>query len=327
MSKMRILRAVVGIAATFGVLASQALAQAQPYPNRPIRLVVPYGPGASTDATARLVAQKMAEDLKQPVVVDNRAGAGGMIGSEFVARSAPDGYTILLGTDGSHVGNPLMMKNHPFDPLRDVTPLTMAVKGVLVLVAHPATPFNNVRELIEHAKRNPGKLSFGSSGNGSPHHLAGEMFNQMTGTQMVHVPYKGGGPAVQDVVGGQIPLVYSTLVSVLPLIKSGKLKALGITEKTRFSAAPDIPTIAETVPGFEISAWLAFMGPAGLPEPIVKTLNQSLVKALKAPDVTAKLEEAGLLVVANSPEEFGAQLRATYASRGELIRKANIKID
>lgn len=327
MSKMRILRAVAGIAATLGILASHTLAQAQPYPNRPIRLVVPYGPGASADATARLVAQKVAEDLKQPVVVDNRAGAGGMIGSEHVARSAPDGYTFLLGTDGSHVGNPLMMKNHPFDPLRDVTPLTMAVKGVLVLVAHPSAPFNNVRELIEHAKRNPGKLSFGSSGNGSPHHLAGVMFNQMTGTEMVHVPYKGGGPAVQDVVGGQIPLVYSTLVSVLPLIKSGKLKALGITEATRFSAAPDIPTVAETVPGFEMSAWLAFMGPPGMPEPVVKTLSQSIIKALRTPDVTTKLEEAGLLVVASTPQEFDAQLRATYASRGELIRKANLKID
>lgn len=321
----RFVQAVIGVAAGLTVLAAQV--QAQAFPNRPIRMVVPYGPGASTDATARLVAQKMSEELKQPVVVDNRPGAGGMIGSDIVAKSAPDGYTIVLGTDGTHVGNPLLMKNHPFDPIRDVTPLTMAVKGVLVLVAHPSTPFNNMRELIDFAKRNPGKLSFGSSGNGSPHHLAGVMLNQMAGIDIMHVAYKGGGPAVTDVTGGQIPLAYSTLVSVLPLIKSGKLKALGVTERTRFSVTPEIPAIAETVPGFEMSAWLAFLGPANLPAPVTQTLSRALVNALKAPDVTAKLQDAGLLVVANSPEAFAAQLRATYDERAALIRKNNITSD
>ncbi len=319
----RFVQAVIGVAAGLTVLA----AQAQNYPNRPIRMVVPYGPGASTDATARLVAQKMSEELKQPVVVDNKPGAGGMIGSDLVAKAAPDGYTILLGTDGTHVGNPLLMKNHPFDPIKDVTPLTMAVKGVLVLVAHPSTPFNNVRELIDYAKRNPGKLSFGSSGNGSPHHLAGVLLNQTAGIDIQHIAYKGGGPAVTDVTGGQIPLAYSTLVSVLPLIKGGKLKALGVTEKTRFPATPDIPAVAETVPNFEMSAWLAFMGPPNLPAPVTQTLNRALVNALKAPDVSAKLQEAGLLVVANSPEAFGAQLRSTYEARAALIRKNNITAD
>lgn len=294
------------------------------YPSRPITLVVPYGPGASADATARMVGQKVAEDLGQPVVVDNRAGAAGMIGSAYATGQAPDGYTILLGTDGTHTGNPHVVKDHPFDAIKDSTPLTMAARNIIVLVAHPSVPANSMKELIEYGKKNPGKLAYGTSGNASPHHLSGELLSNRAGIEMVHVPYKGGGPALNDVLGGQIPLVFSSLVTALPHIQAGKLKALGITEGARFQGAPDIPTIAETLPGYEMTSWLAFFGPAGMPPEVVKTLNASLVKALRSPDVQPRLEASGLLVVANSPEAFAADFKKDYDARGELIRRANI---
>lgn len=307
------------LAALVGATALPAATQS--FPSKPIRIVVPYAPGATTDIMARLVAQKVSEDLRQPVVVENKAGAAGMIGSDFVAKSAPDGYTLLLGTDGTHVGNPFLVKNPPFHPIRDVTPITLGAKNLLVLLAHPALPVNSVRELIDYAKKNPGKLSFGSSGNGSPHHLAGVLFNQMTGTDILHVAYKGGGPALTDLVGGQIQLAYSSLAAAVPMIKSGKVRALGLTDRQRFAAMPAIPTIAETVPDFAMDSWLAFMGPAGLPPAVTQTLSRSIIRALQAPDVAAKLNEGGLLVVASTPEQFAAQLKADYDKREQLIRK------
>lgn len=297
------------------------------YPNRMIKLVVPYSPGATTDMMARLVAEKIREDFKQTVVVENRAGASGMIGSDFVAKSAPDGYTILLATDGTHTGNPFLLKKFPFDAINDVTPITLGAKNLVGLVAHPSLPVNNVRELIDHAKKNPGTLTYGSSGNGSPHHLAGILFNQMAGTDIMHVAYKGGGPSVVDVLGGHIPLAYASLATVMPHIKSGKLKLLGLTEKNRAPEFPTLPTVAETLPGFEMGSWLAFAGPANLPAEVLKKLNQSLVKALKMPDVAAKLNEGGLLVVGSTPEEFAAILRADYDTRGRLIKKYGIQSD
>lgn len=308
------------------VTVGAAMAQ-DAYPNRTIKLVVPYGTGATTDMMARLVAQKVGEDLKQPVVVDNRAGASGMIGSDFVAKSPADGYTILLATDGTHTGNPFLLKKFPFDAINDVTPITLGAKNLLCLVAHPSLPVKNVQELIDYAKKNPGTLSYGSSGNGSPHHLAGILFNQMAGTDIMHVAYKGGGPSVVDVLGGQIPLAYTSLATVMPHIKSGKLKLLGLTEKTRPAEFPNLPTVSETLPGFEMGSWLAFMGPAKLPADVVKKLNQSLVKALKAPDVAAKLNEGGLLVVGSTPEEFASVLRADYDKRGRMIKQNAIQGD
>ncbi len=314
-----------------GLLLAQALAlgaaHAQTFPSRPIKLVVPYGPGASTDSTARLVGQKVSEDLKQPVVVDNRAGAAGMMGSDFVAKAPADGYTILLATDGTHTGNPHLMKNHPFHPVRDVTPITLAARNVIVLAAHPSLPVNSVPELIAYAKANPAKLAYASSGNGSPHHLAGELFNQMAGTSITHVAYKGGGPALNDLLGGQVPLGFTSLVTAAPHIKAGKLKALAITEKARYKNAPQVPTIAETLPGYEMGSWLAFFAPPNLPPAILKTLHGTITKALNAPDVTAKLEEGGLMVVANTPEQFGAILKADYEFRGKLIKQNNIQAE
>jgi tripartite-type tricarboxylate transporter receptor subunit TctC len=313
-------RAVALLALSLAVAAN-----AQGYPTRPIKLIVPYPPGASTDAVARQVGQKMAEDLGQPIVVDNRGGASGNIGSDLVAKSPADGYTFLLGTDATHTSNPHLFKAFPFDVIRDATPLTLAAKNILVLVAHPSFPPNNIRELIDYAKKNPGKLSYGSAGQGSPHHLAGAMLNQMAGIDLVHVPYKGGGPAATDVLGGQIPLVFSSLVTVSSQIQAGKLKVLGVTEKTRYAGLPNVPAIAETLPGFEMSSWLGFFGPPNLPAAIVTRLHDSIVKALLAPDVTAKLNAAGLLVVGNTPEQFAAQQKLDYENRGQLIKAIGIQ--
>jgi tripartite-type tricarboxylate transporter receptor subunit TctC len=306
-------------------LTFAAAAMAQPYPSKPIKLVVPYPPGASTDAVGRMVGQKVSEDLGQPVIVDNKGGASGNIGSDFVAKSAADGYTFLLGTDATHTANAWLFKGFPFDPVKDVTPLTMAAKNIIVLVAHPSFPPNTVAELIDYAKKNPGKVSYGSAGQGSPHHLAGGMMNQMAGIDMTHVPYKGGGPAATDVIGGQIPIIFSSLVTVMPQIQAGKLKALGITEKTRYAGLPNVPAIAETLPGFEMSSWLGFFGPPNLPPAITARLNASLVKALHVPEITAKMQAAGLVVVANSAEQFAAQQRADYENRGKLIKALGVQ--
>ncbi len=300
-------------------------ASAQSYPNKPIKLVVPYPPGASTDAVARMIGQKVSEDLGQPLIVDNKGGASGNIGSDFVAKAPADGYTFLLATDATHTANAWLFKNFPFDVVKDVTPITMAARNIIVLVAHPSFPPNNVAELIEYAKKNPGKLSYGSAGQGSPHHLAGGMINQMAGIDMIHVPYKGGGPAATDVIGGQIPIIFSSLVTVAPHIQAGKVKVLGVTEKTRYAGLPNVPAIAETLPGFEMSSWLGFFGPPGLPAPITARLNASIVKALHSPEVTAKMQAAGLLVVANTPEQFGAQQRTDYENRGKLIKALGVQ--
>ena len=318
----------VRVALLGAAIATGGAALAQDvFPSRPIKLIVPYSPGATTDLMARLVAQKVSDDLKQPVVVDNRAGASGMIGADFVAKSAPDGYTLLLATDGTHTGNPFLLKKFPFDAINDVTPIAMGAKNLVGLVAHPSLPVKNVQELIDYAKKNPGRLSYGSSGNGSPHHLAGILFNQMAGTDIVHVAYKGGGPSVVDVLSGQIPLAYASLATVMPHIKSGKLKLLGLTDKNRSPEFSSLPTVAETLPGFEMGSWLAFVGPAKLPADVLKKLNQSIVKALKSPDVATKLNEGGLLVVGSTPEEFAAMLRADYDKRGRLIKQNGIQAD
>lgn len=250
-----------------------------------------------------------------------------MIGSEYVARAAPDGYTILLGTDATHTSTPLLQKNSPFDPVNDVTPITLAAKNLIVLAINPSLPVNSVSELIAYAKKNPGQLSYGSSGNGSPHHLAGILFNEMAGTDIQHIAYKGGGPAIVDMLGGHLPVAFSSLASVMPHLKTGKLKALALTEKARVPGFPDIPVVAETLPGFEMGSWLAFLGPRGLSPDVVAKLNHSIVKGLRSPDVMTKLNEAGLLVVASSPEKFAAQLKRDYEARGRMIAQHHIHAD
>jgi len=302
------------------------MAFAQAWPSKPIRLVVPYPPGGSTDLLARTIGVKVGEALGQQIVVDNRAGAGGMLGSEIVARSAPDGYTILLGTGATHGLTLLLSKSVPYDPVKDFTPITAAVEVPIILVVHPSIPGTTAKDLIDWAKKNPGKFSYGSSGTGSPHHLSGELLKQISGTDMVHVPYKGAAPAVQDLMGNQIPAVFTTLSTALPHIKGGKIRAIGFVEAKRQQSVPEIPTIGESVPGYVMPAsWLGFFGPAGLPEAILKRLNAEIVKAVQSPDVRAKLEAAGMPVVGTSAEEFARMVKDDIETFRRIVTAAGIK--
>ena len=303
---------------------SSPVATAQTYPDKPIRLIVPYPPGASTDTLGRTVAHKLSESLGQSVVVENRTGASGNIGSEIVAKAPPDGYTIGVGTDATHTTNMHLALSPPYDPVKDFTPLTLAVSNPIVLVVNPSVPVKTVHELIEYGKANPGKISYGSSGNGSPHHLSGELLKQMTGVPFVHVPYRGGGPAVNDVLGGQIPMVFSSMVTVLQHVKSGTLRAIAVTQKTRYPGLPDVPSFAETLPGFEMNSWLGMFAPARLPAPVAKRLEDEIVKALRAPDVKPKMDAAGMIVVAGPAAEFAAQIRRESEQRGQLLKAAGI---
>lgn len=309
-------------------LAWTARARAQAWPEKPIRLVVPYPPGASTDAVGRIVGQAISGPLGQTVVVDNRGGASGNIGSDNVAKSPPDGYSLLLGTDATHAANFHLSATPPFHPIKDFTPLTLAALNPIVLVTNPAfTPAKNLAELVAYVKANPDKGSYGSSGNGSPHHLSGELLKQKSGAPLVHVPYKGGGPAVNDLLGGNIPMVFASLITVLPHIKSGKLRAVVFTQARRYDGLPDVPTLAETWPGVEMPSWLGFFGPANLPPAITQRVSDEMIKALRSADVRAKLDAAGMVVVASSPADFAAQIAREFEQRGQLIRTAGIKAE
>lgn len=312
--------------AALAALAVPAVA-ADAYPERPIRLVVPYPPGASTDILGRTVAEKMSASLGQQVIVDNKGGASGNIGAEFVSRAEPDGYTFMVGTDATHAANYHLMAKPTFHPIENFTPLTLAVANPVVLIVHPSIPVKTVSELVDYVKAHPDKGSFGSSGIGSPHHLAGELLRQMSGAPLVHVSYRGGGPAMTDVLGGQIPMIFASVVTALPHIKSGKVRAIGVTQTSRYPGLPDVPAIAETLPGFEMNSWLAFFAPAKLSPTLTAKLNQEIVKALRAPDVREKMDAGGLVVVANSPEEFAAQQKRDFEQRGRLIKSAGIKAE
>jgi tripartite-type tricarboxylate transporter receptor subunit TctC len=314
------------LALMLSLLAFPVAALGQAYPAKPIRLVVPYPPGGSTDLLGRTVAQKLSEAMGQQVVVENRPGAGGTIGSVAVARAAPDGYTFLLGTGGSHTSIPFFSKNVPYDALKDFTPLTAAVVVPIALAVHPSVPAATAKEFVDYARKNPGKLSYGSSGLGSPHHLAGELFNQTAGTDLIHVAYKGAGPAMQDLVAGQIPAVFTTLSTALPQMRAGRIKVLGVVEAKRALAAPEVPTIGESVPGYAMpDSWLGFFGPPGLPGPIGQRLSAELVRALTAPDARARLDAGGLQVVATSPEEFTAMMKREIEVFRTITAKAGIK--
>jgi tripartite-type tricarboxylate transporter receptor subunit TctC len=301
-------------------------ALAQAWPSKPIRLVVPYPPGGSTDLLGRAVAAKLGDALGQQVIVDNRGGANGTLGSDIVARAAPDGYSFVLGTGATHGLTLFLSKTTPYDPVKDFTAITAAAEVPIVLVVHPSLPAANMKEFIEYGRRNPGKLSFGSSGTGSPHHLAGEMLKYMAGIDMVHVPYKGAGPAVQDLLGGQVPAVFTTLSTALPHIKSGKLRALGMVEAKRQPSAPEIPTIGESLPGYAMPrSWLGFFGPAALPEDITRRMNAEIVKAVQSPDVRAKLEAAGMPVVGTSSEDFARMVKDDIETFRKIVLAAGIK--
>lgn len=300
-------------------------AQAQTYPNRPVSIIVPYPPGASTDQLVRMVQPKLAAGLGQTVVVENRSGAAGNVGTALVARSAPDGYRISLTTDAVLSLNPYIYKDMGFDPMKDLAPITTAVNAVLGIAVHNSLGVNTISELIDYAKKNPKKVFFGTAGTGSPQHVAGEQLNQRARIELVHVPYKGGGPAMTDLLAGHIKMSIATLSAMVSHIGGGAIKVIAIGEKTRFEGFPSIPTVAETLPGFESSAWLAFVAPAGTPREIVNRLNAELAKALLAEDVKSKLLSLALLVVADKPEQLAERMKSEYERRGKILRSLNIK--
>lgn len=318
-------QAGLALAALVLSLSAVGTALAQSYPDKPIRLVVPYPPGASTDAVGRIVGQKLSANIGQTVIVDNRAGASGNIGTEFVGRSAPDGYTFVMGTDATHASNSFLTANPTFDPIKDFTPLTIVAMNPIALVVHPSVPAKDLNELVAWLKANPGKGGFGSSGTGSPHHLAGELLKARTGAPLMHVPYRGGGPALNDLIGGQISLLFASAITVVPHIQSGKVKIIALTSAKRSGILPNVPTMGESLDGFEMPSWLAFFGPAKMPDAVTRRLSDELVKVLSDPDVRARLTAAGMDVVAGGQAELTELQRREYQSRGKLIRDANIK--
>ncbi|MEO8347027.1 MAG: tripartite tricarboxylate transporter substrate binding protein [Betaproteobacteria bacterium] len=304
------------------------MAWAQAYPSKPIRIVVPFPAGGTTDVLARAVAQKLNESLGQPAVVDNRPGAGGNIGAELVAKSAPDGYTLLMGTVGTHAINPSLYPRMPYDHVRDFAPVILVAGVPNVLVINPGLPVNSVQELIAYAKANPGKLNFASSGNGTSIHLSGELFRTMAGVQMTHVPYKGSAPALQDLVGGQVQLMFDNLPSSLALIKAGKLKALAVTSLARAAALPDVPTLAESgLPGFEASSWFGLLAPAGTPPAAIATLNADVAKWLASPDARERLLAQGAIAAGGTPEDFARHIAAETAKWQKVVKESGAKVD
>jgi len=307
------------------IFAQPAWSQSDNYPTRPIRFIAANAPGGGLDITARAITPKLTAVLGQQVIVDNRAGAAGSVASEIVAKSAPDGYTIMVGSLGGLAVNPHLYKGLGYDPLRDLAAITWAVSGSNVLVVHPSVPAKSVQELIALARAQPGKLSYGSSGAGNAGHLAGELFNGMAGTKMVHIPYKGGAPAMIDLLAGQIHLIFSSAPTAVPQVKNGKIRGLAVTTAKRSVVLPDLPTVSEAgLPGFEADNWYGVVTTMKTPRPIIDRLNTEIVRALHAPDVKQLLLTQGLEVRTSTPQEFGAYIKSEYEKWGKVIRTAGI---
>ena len=318
-------------------LASRALAvclaavsgysSAQDFPSKPLRLVVGSTPGGGTDISARLIAPKMSEQLGQQVVVENRPGATTTIGVNYVVRSAPDGYTMLMGVSSLAI-NPHILQNLPYDALKDLAPVTQVLVAPNIMVAHPSLPIRTVKDLVAFARARPGQLNFAAGGAGSSQHLAIELFLYMTGTKIVHVPYKGQGMALIDVVAGQVSLMMANVISALPHVRSARLRALGVTGSKRTTVAPDIPTIAEAgVPGYEVLQWYGVLAPAATPREIIGRLHGVIAHAVQDPKIRERIVADAGEPVGNTPDEFSAILRADYKKWGDVIRKAGIRVD
>jgi tripartite-type tricarboxylate transporter receptor subunit TctC len=305
---------------------------AQSYPSKPIKFIVPYPPGGPLDTVARLTGQKLSERLGQPVIVENKPGAGGNLGADFVAKSPADGYTILMGAVATHAINPTLYKKIPYDAQKDFQPVTLLVSTPNVLVVNPSVKASNVKEFIALAKAEPNKLNFGSGSNGSAGHLAGELFKSMAGVEMTHVPYKGGAPATTDLIAGQIQLMFDNLANVMPNIKSGKLRALAVTTEKRSAFAPDLPTIAESgLTGFDISTWFGIFVPAGTPKEIVTKLNEEFNRAIREPAMKEKLDAMGAEAVGattgTTPEAFAIFIKSEAAKYAGVIKKSGAQVD
>jgi tripartite-type tricarboxylate transporter receptor subunit TctC len=315
-----------GLTAAASLLVPPAALAETKYPTKPIRLVVPFPPGGSVDPIARVLSQKITEDFGQQVIVDNKPGGNAVIGTEYTARAAPDGYTLLLAAT-AHVTNPLLVKT-TYDPLKDFVPVSMLCDAPVILTVNPEVPAKTLKEFIALAKSKPGELNYSSAGTGNPNHLAGELFNIMAGVKTMHVPYKGGAPAVADLLGGQVQFTYGSPIIVLPHIKTGKLRALAVSSPTRLPSLPNVPTFAEAgLPGYEIRIWYGLLAPAGTPKDVVAKLSKEIDKIMALPETLEKLDAGGMGRYQLSPAEFGKVMKADSEKYGRIIKEANVKLD
>lgn len=322
-SSFKIAMGVAGLLALAPLLAS-----AQAYPVKPVRILIPFPPGGPSDYAARVVGIKLAEFIGQSVIADNRPGAGGLVATELGARAAPDGYTLLIANTGTFAVLPHLQAKIPYDAMRDFTPIVNLIAGPAFLLVHPSVPARNLRELIALAKKMPGQITHGSAGIGQSSHLNGELLKQLAGIDFLQIPYKGSGPIMPELIGGQLMMHFSTSVDNLQFVKSGRVRALAVTGTTRLGVAPDLPTMAEAgLPGFESLNWNGVVGPAGLQRDIVLRLNQEMVRVLNLPDVKEKIIAQGNYVVGDTPEQFAAFMRAESDKWQRVVRKGNIKLE
>ena len=322
MTMRALVRALLLAAAALAV----STAHGQAFPSKPLRLIVPFPPGGSADILGRGIAQKLGDGLGQAVVVENRPGAGTAIGAEALARSPADGYTLMIGTVSSHAINPALNPKLPFDPVRDFTPISLVASIPFAMLVHPSVPAKNVAEFIAYARARPGKLDYSSAGSGTSNHLAGELFEAMTGTHLVHIPYRGSAPALQDLIAGRVALMFDLVLTAAPQVKSGAVRGLAVTGAQRSAVLPDLPTVAEAgVPGYEVSAWFGIFAPAGVPKPVVDRLNAEIVKAMAAPDLRQRLVSQGAEPVTNSPEQFATYLKAEIAKWAKVVKDAGVQ--
>jgi tripartite-type tricarboxylate transporter receptor subunit TctC len=318
------MRMLIGVVA----LAAAALAHAQSWPNKPIKYIVNFAPGGTTDILGRMVAAGLTSSLGQPVVVENKPGQAGSIGAAECARAAPDGYTLCGGTISSHAINASLYAKLPYDPIKDFTPITLLASLPNMLIVHPSLNVGSVKELVALLKANPNKYSFGSAGNGTSQHISGELFKIMTGTQMQHIPYKGSGPMIPDLLAGTIQLSFENITTAYPQAKAGKVKALAVTSTKRSFVAPEVPTMAEAgLPGYDISSWQAMYAPAGMPKDIVSRLHAETAKILRAPENAKKLQELGLDAGGITPEELTAFMRNEIPRLGKVVKESGAKVD
>ena len=325
---MKVSTLAAGVALATAALFAAAPASAQgAFPSKPVTIVAAFPPGGTVDLLARVLGPKLADEWKQPVVVENKAGASGVVGSQIVQRAAPDGH-VLMVIPITHVTNSSLMKSVPFDPIRDFTAVTLLASQPIMLVANKSQPFKSVQELIVYAKANPGKLNCGSGGNGTSQHLACELFKSQARVDIKHIPYKGNAAAMTDVIGGQIELLFDQMATAVPHVKGDRVRALAVTTSTRAAAMPEVPTVAESgVPGFETTAWFGVVGPAGMPKDVADRIQASYARALAQPDIKEKLAAQGLTLVGNKPEEFGAYMQAEMGKWAKVIQEAGIKIE